>query len=263
MKNYVHKAYMGALLTVVSVGGGIPQAMASCEALAIDQATLAAALDASVLASAGGTGPSNGGLDFPMWATLIERGGAVCAVASTGDAWPGSRAISAQKANTANAFSIQSISLSTANLFAATQPGAFLFGLQFSNPVDPRVVYRGASMDYGTDIDPMNALKPGGVNVFGGGLAIYDEMTGTVLGAVGVSGDTSCADHNVAWRVRLALGFSFVIGGVGTNGSDTAGGADGIIYDIVDGVSASGFGHPTCLGIEDEVADTLEPMTIL
>ena len=262
MKKHVHKAYMGALLTVVSVGGGIPQAMASCEALGIDQATLAAALTASVPASAGGTGPSNGGLDFPMWATLIERGGAVCAVASTGDAWPGSRAISAQKANTANAFSIQSISLSTANLFAPTQPGASLFGLQFSNPVDPRVVYRGSSMDYGTDIDPMNALKPGGVNVFGGGLAIYDA-TGTVLGAVGVSGDTSCADHNVAWRVRLELGFSNVIGGVGTNGSDTAGGADGIVYDIVDGVSAGNFGHPTCLFTEDQVADTLDPMIIL
>ena len=37
--------------------------------------------------------------------------------------------------------------------------------------------------------------KPGGVNVFGGGLALYDEVDG-LIGAVGVSGDTSCADHD-------------------------------------------------------------------
>ena len=75
-----------------------------------------------------------------MWGTVVNRDGVVCAVAFTGnnrgDQWPGSRVISAQKANTANAFSLPALALSTANLFTATQPGGSLFGLQASNPVD-------------------------------------------------------------------------------------------------------------------------------
>ena len=63
--------------------------------------------------------------------------GTVCAVAYTGakvgDQWLGSRVISAQKANTANAFSLPGLALSTANLYSPTQPGGSLFGLQFSN----------------------------------------------------------------------------------------------------------------------------------
>src|SRR5512147_2515073 len=68
----------------------------------------------------------NGGFDLDMWATVVNRDGQVCAVAFTGgnrgDQWPGSRVISAQKANTANAFSLPGLSLSTANLFSAVQP---------------------------------------------------------------------------------------------------------------------------------------------
>ena len=45
-----------------------------------------------------------------------------------GDQWPGSRVISAQKANTANSFSPPGLALSTANLFSAVQPGGFLYG---------------------------------------------------------------------------------------------------------------------------------------
>jgi hypothetical protein len=61
------------------------------------------------------------------------------------------------------------------------------------------------SVAYGTSTDPMDGLKIGGVNVFGGGLALY--ATGHIIvGAVGVSGDTSCADHNISWRVGNLLG---------------------------------------------------------
>ena len=55
-------------------------------------------------------GGGNGGLGNDMWATVVTRDGTVCAVARTGDPgeqWPGSRVISAQKANTANAFSLE------------------------------------------------------------------------------------------------------------------------------------------------------------
>jgi uncharacterized protein GlcG (DUF336 family) len=202
---------------------------------------------------------SNGGLEFNMWATIVDRDGVVCAVTFTGegrgDQWPGSRVISAQKANTANDFSLDDFALSTANLYSATQPGGSLYGLQHSNPVDTGVAYGGPSNQIGTPQDPMVGKKIGGVNVFGGGLALYSG--GKVIGAVGVSGDTSCADHNVAWRVREALGLDSVPHGVG-------GGKDRIIYDvdstiqtggpIVDYHSKSGFGHPKCGGTEDQVA---------
>ena len=52
----------------------------------------------------------NAGLANNMWATVVDRDGVVCAVTRSGDdpgdQWPGSRVISAQKANTANAFSL-------------------------------------------------------------------------------------------------------------------------------------------------------------
>lgn len=207
---------------------------------------------------------ANGGLNFPMWATVVNRYGVVCAVATTGtsadDAWLNSRVIAAQKAYTANGFSRPTFALSTANLFAATQPGGSLFGLQFSNPVDPRVVFRGDSTKYGTDQDPMLGLKPGGINVFGGGVALYSA--GGKLGAVGVSGDTSCADHNIAWRLRhqLATGgytgvqvANRVPGGVratqvGTSNQPVAsGGDDGIMY------GTGGFTHVDCGNTEKGV----------
>src|SRR5215831_10984800 len=84
-------------------------------------------------------GTSNGGFSLEMWGTVVNRDGQVCAVAFTGDnrgdQWPGSRVISAQKANTANEFSLPGFALSTANLYSAVQPGGSLFGLQESNPV--------------------------------------------------------------------------------------------------------------------------------
>src|SRR5213078_4273964 len=148
----------------------------------------------------------NGGLGFNMWATVVNRDGYVCAVAFTGtargDQWPGSRVISAQKANTANAFSVPGFALSTANLYAATQNGGTLFGLQFSNPVDTTVSYAGAAAEYGQADDPLVGKQIGGVNVFGGGLALYKQTSKKLVGGLGVSGDTSCTDHIIAWKVR-------------------------------------------------------------
>ena len=156
-----------------------------------------------------------------------------------GDQWPGSRAISAQKANTANAFSLPGLSLSTANLFSAVQPGGSLYGLQHSNPVDTNVAYGGPSDKIGTKEDPMTGKKIGGVNVFGGGLALYNK-DGQLLGAIGVSGDSSCADHNIAWKVRHKLELDYIPGGVSPNKNDN------IVNDIKEGTSAGGWGHPVC-----------------
>jgi uncharacterized protein GlcG (DUF336 family) len=181
----------------------------------------------------------NGGLGFDMWATILDRDGRVVDVVfsgnARGDQWPGSRVISAQKANTANAFSLEGLALSTANLFAAVQPGGSLFGLQESNPVDPSVAYGGKADNFGTRFDFMIGKRIGGVNVFGGGLALYSS-SGTLLGGLGVSGDTSCTDHIIAWKLRQSLKLDHVPGGV-------ADGTDNIIF--ADG-PPEGFEHPIC-----------------
>jgi uncharacterized protein GlcG (DUF336 family) len=186
----------------------------------------------------------NGGLGFNMWATIVNRDGIVCAIVFTGadrqSQWPGSRVISAQKANTANAFSLPGFALSSANLYTAVQPGGTLFGLQESNPVDTSAAYGGNAANYGQPNDPMVGQKIGGVNVFGGGLALYNK-TGVLVGGLGVSGDTSCTDHIVAWKTRFALNFDDVPAGVG------AANTDNMINDLnLPLINQSGFGHPTC-----------------
>ncbi len=196
----------------------------------------------------------NGGLNLDMWGTIVNRDGVVCAVAYTGSTvdsqWPGSRVISAQKANTANAFSLKGLALSTANLYSAVQPGGSLFGLQESNPVNIKAAYAGKTAKYGTEEDALVGEKIGGVNVFGGGLALYNA-SGDIVGALGVSGDTSCADHNIAWRTRNTLSLDFVPAGVSADKNDN------IIYDVKADKSTSGFGHPTCGGKESVVVKTL------
>jgi uncharacterized protein GlcG (DUF336 family) len=213
------------------------------------------------------------GLNNHMWATVVSRDGVVCAVAFSGTdrgaQWPGSRVISAQKASTANAFSLdktsssngsgqaKGLALSTANLYSAVQPGGSLYGLQHSNPVDPDVAYAGTASAVGGPGDPLVGKKPGGVNVFGGGLALY-ATGGQLVGALGVSGDTSCADHNIAWRLRHELNLDFLAGVGGVSGDDAR--PDNIVFDITDnpnggsGKSAGGFGHPKCPNTGDAAA---------
>lgn len=230
------------------------------------------------------TATETSGLNNQMWATLVNRDGVVCAVAFSGRdrgaQWPGSRLISAQKANTANAYSLDpssrsdgsgqmaGLALSTANLFSAVQPGGSLYGLQHSNPVDPGVGYQGPASKQGSSNDPMVGAVLGGVNVFGGGLALYAEGH-KIVGGVGVSGDTSCADHNIAWRVRYLLGLDHMaasgttppVAGPASLFAGDATHPDNIIFDIAPnpsggtGISASGFGHPACLNTSG--SDTL------
>lgn len=209
------------------------------------------------------TAGGNDGLGFNMWATTVNRDGVVCAVAFSGsergDQWPGSRVISAQKANTANAFSLPGFALSTANLFSAVQPGNPLYGLQHSNPVDPQVAYGGNSTHYGLQNDFMTGKKIGGVNVFGGGLALYNK-NGKLVGAIGTSGDTACTDHIIAWKMRHAFNLDAVPAG------PAGAGFDNIIHDVAQDpvtghtTSAGGFGHPTCSAAATAIANQL-PVT--
>jgi uncharacterized protein GlcG (DUF336 family) len=198
-------------------------------------------LKASVKASGG---PSNGGLDNNEWAAVVDRNGTVCAIAFTGskpgDQWPGGRAIAVEKANAANSFALDSFAISTANLWGPTQPGGSLFGLQATDPPAAQELQAGAPEEYGTAGDPLVGRRVGGIVAFGGGLALYDHNHRAV-GGLGVSGDTACADHNVAWRVRQALGLDNAAAGPSPDHNDE------IIYDVgAGGQSTSGWGHPSC-----------------
>ena len=238
-----------AIAAGVALGTARAETCAELAAAGLTDANLKSALRAVVSPP----GTPNGGLGGPMWLSLVDGSGIVCAVTNsldgsaynadaTADIWLGSRVISAQKANTANAFSTGRLALSTANLYSAVQPGGSLYGLQASNPVDATAAYAGRSVDFGTSKDPLIGHRIGGINVFGGGLALY--RNGRKIGAIGVSGDTSCTDHVVAWKVRASTHF---------NTTPDAAGFDAMAQDITPnpyggtGISASGFGHPTCL----------------
>ena len=220
-----------------------------CE-LMPDHAKVKAALQAVVKEGSEG----NGGLGTHMWATTVNRDGLVCVVAFSGEnrnsQWPGSRAISAEKAYTANSFSLPDLAFSTANLFAPTQPQGSLYGLHLTSPPNQDVIYAGEPAKYGQADDPMVGKRPGGIVGFGGGLALYDSK-GTLVGAVGVSGDTACADHVIAWKLRQGLALNFVPKGLGP------GNTDNLINDYKGGMSAGGFGHPSCSAAADKVLNKL------
>jgi uncharacterized protein GlcG (DUF336 family) len=249
---FLHKSVDAVLAGLAAAGFLASAAAANAATCPLDHAKLTQALKASVKPSGG---PSNGGLDNNMWGAVVGRDGVVCAVtftgAGVGDQWPGSRAIAIEKANTANALSLPKFAFSTANLYSGAQPGGFLFGLPQSNPVDTATMYAGPADKYGTESDPIVHTPASGVIVFAGGLPLYDGNA--MVGALGVSGDTSCADHNVAWRVRRALGLDKVPAGV----TDAAN--DAIIYDVdATGKSGSGYGHPKCGHSEDAVAKEIK-----
>ena len=86
-----------------------------------------------------------------------------------------------------------------------TQPGGSLYGLNNSNPFNPTFNAQNTGIGF----------VPGGIITFGGGVALYQN--GQVIGGLGVSGDTSCADHAIGYRVRAQLSFNAVPGGVGVS----------------------------------------------
>ena len=175
----------------------------------------------------------NGGIFKPnrMWSAVVDRQGHLCSVVNTngsnGDAWPGSRAIAIAKAETANDFSNSGLALSTTNLYAPTQPGGSLYGLNNSNPFNPIFDPNGTGF----------SRVPGGIITFGGGVALYAD--GQVVGGLGVSGDSSCADHAIAYRMRRNAGLDGIPGGVGP------GHTDNIDYAPAD-QPPTGFQQPHC-----------------
>lgn len=230
----------GLLLGLLLDCAAYAQAKPDCSALP-DHNRLKTVLQAAVKGGA----QANGGMGNQEWAAVVNRDGIVCAVVFSGtdrsQEWPGSRLIAAEKANTANALSGPDFALSTANVFAASQPGQSLYGLITAGPPNPQAAFAGPPTAFGMLNDPMVGKPIGGIIVFGGGLPLYSAK-GKIVGGLGVSGDTSCADHVVAWKTRHQLGLDAVPMGVSPEHNDN------MILDFQNGQSASGFGHPTCKG---------------
>jgi uncharacterized protein GlcG (DUF336 family) len=140
---------------------------------------------------------------------------------SVGGRWPGSRSISQAKAFTANGFSTDTLAFSTARLYTLTQPGHSLWGVGAAEPYNPDC------------LDPGSDTKIcGGAIAFGGGVPLYKN--GRIVGGLGVSGDTPCADHEIAKRIRHIAGLDPKTGML----------ADDITYASADGPSI--YTHPLC-----------------
>ena len=167
-----------------------------------------------------------------MWGAVVNRAGELCAYATSTDdrtqVWPGSQAIAKSKAYTANAFSLDALALSTARLYTFTQPGHSLWSLGQSNLFDASHLQppSGPRSDIGKIV--------GGLIFFGGGVPLYNE-SGQIIGGLGISGDTSCADHEIAKRVRDLADLNPPGGAL----------ADDIVYSPPD--AASVFAHPKCV----------------
>ncbi len=241
MKIVPRSRYLSLFVTVtvglIAIGTVQAQQPSGCKSLP-DHDALRSALQA---AQKGGT-QANGGLGNQEWGVIVDRNGIVCAIAYSGEnasqEWPGSRMIAGDKANTANGFSGPDFALSTANVYWPSQPGQSLYGIITSQPPNPQAAF-GDPATFGTASDPMVGKPIGGVIVFGGGLALYSAK-GQIVGGLGLSGDTSCADHVKAWKVRHQLGLDAVPYGVSPSHDDN------MIQDISNGQSGSGYGHPKC-----------------
>jgi uncharacterized protein GlcG (DUF336 family) len=164
------------------------------------------------------------------WAAIVNRQGEICTTSVATDepasAWPGSQAIAKAKAYTANAYSTDASPLSTARLYTLTQPGHSLWGVAEPNP------FRADCLVPPRDMNATNGKVCGGSIAFGGGVPLYKGKTR--VGGLGVSGDTACADHEIAKRIRHLAQLDPEKGEY----------ADDIVYPSADG--ASPFAHPLC-----------------
>ena len=219
------------LALVLGLFSGRDALAANCNGLPGEEELQAAMRAVAGPAATPETGPVGGLFNGTrMWGAVVNRNGEICSyVTSTADpkqVWPGSQAIAKAKAYTANAFSLDSLALSTAMLYTFTQPGHSLWSLGQSNLWNPAMTAGPNGSGGGT------GQIGGGLIFFGGGVPLY--RNGQIVGALGISGDTSCADHEIAKRTRNELGLN-PPGGAN---------ADDISYSSLDGASV--FTHPLC-----------------
>jgi uncharacterized protein GlcG (DUF336 family) len=239
-RNWMHrKCAIGFLLCIAASSDAWPQSKPDCPELP-DAGRLKSVVQGVVRQGAA----KNGGMGNQEWAAIVNRDGVVCAIVFSGttraDQWPGSRVIAAEKASTANGLSGRDYALSTANIYAASQPGQSLYSLATSAPPNPNAVF-GTPATFGSPDDPMVGKAVGGIIVFAGGLPLY-ARDGKLVGGLGLSGDTSCTDHVIAWKVRHELHLDVVPMGPSPEHNDN------MILDWQNGASQSGFGHPSCKG---------------
>jgi hypothetical protein len=106
-----------------------------------------------------------------------------------------------------------------------SQPGHSLWGIAAGNPLNPEC------LSSPSEIRGIGRVC-GGTIAFAGGLPLYKDQKR--VGGLGVSGDTACADHEIAKRIRNAANLN------------PAGGplADDILYAKVDPPSI--YAHPLC-----------------
>lgn len=158
----------------------------------------------------------NGGFGLDMWGTVVNNDGRICAVYKTGDKfndqWGASRNISMAKANSAallannagsrgDAPNPSGFGFTTGGLYLAVQPGGPLYTLLQVMPLNTYWAYYGYEGRFGTKYDPAVGHRVGGIVTFGGGGSLFDENN-QVVGGIGVSGDSSCADENIFLRAR-------------------------------------------------------------
>jgi uncharacterized protein GlcG (DUF336 family) len=164
------------------------------------------------------------------WAAIVNRSGEICATAVATDdpasAWPGSQAIAKAKAYTANSYSTDTLPMSTARLYTLSQPGHSLWGVSQPNAFNPEC------LETPENAGTTDGKLCGGMIGFGGGVPLYRGRTR--VGGLGVSGDTACADHEIAKRIRHVAQLDPEKGQL----------ADDITYATVDGPSV--FSHPLC-----------------
>jgi hypothetical protein len=87
-------------------------------------------------------------------------------------------------------------------------------------------------------------LVAGGIITFGGGVPLYAGSG--IVGGLGVSSETACADHEIAKRVRQLAGLN------------PQGGAKA---DDIDDEPTSIFAHPLCINAVKN-ADTLSAVEV-
>src|SRR5919109_4385651 len=123
-----------------------------------------------------------------------------------------------------NAFSNDILPLSTVLLYTFTLPGHSLFGLNNSNPFNAHLLAPTSGSGGG------KGLVAGSIITFGGGIPLYAGSE--IVGGLAISGDTACADHEIAKRVRQLAGLN------------PQGGAKA---DDIDDEPTSIFAHPLCI----------------
>lgn len=261
MKNLSNVTKM-ALAGGIALGFAGQNASAACNDITLEQLRGAANFVKGNAAEQSLTG----GLGNHMWVTMVDQTGKVCHVLNTagagqrsGKVWGLSRVISGQKANTSALLSLDAVAPNSIQpwasgaLYLAVQPvldpatglvsanvgglQGSLFGVQHNNPVDASRAYLGAPETYGTVNDPLIGKRIGGINVFGGGLPLYDGLE--KIGAIGVSGDTSCTDQAFAWRVRENLAAT---AGINTGAEIDA--ASAVTSEVLD---ITGRAYPDCI----------------